>query len=71
MRVRNRGAGQEKCGRGKARHHAGKGRGTLVEITWTPVDATHEEIQTFNAHHDSMRNGWGGTLDKLAAYLKS
>ena len=25
--------------------------------------------QTFDAGHDSMRQGWGGTLDKLEAYL--
>ena len=25
--------------------------------------------RTFDAGHDSMRQGWGGTFDKLAAYL--
>ena len=47
------------------------GRGSLVEIVWPPVNPTPEKRAIFNAHHDSMRNGWGGSLDKLAAYLKS
>ena len=33
-------------------------------------DATDEEQKTFDAGHDSMRQGWGGTLDKLEGYVK-
>lgn len=51
--------------------HAGVGRGTLVEIVWTPVNPTPEELAMFNTHHDSMRNDWGGTLDKLTVHLKN
>jgi uncharacterized protein YndB with AHSA1/START domain len=38
-------------------------------IEWTPLNATHEEIATFNAAHDGMKQGWTGTFDQLDAYL--
>jgi uncharacterized glyoxalase superfamily protein PhnB/uncharacterized protein YndB with AHSA1/START domain len=40
-----------------------------VTIRWSPVDATEAEQKTFDAGHESMRQGWGGTLDRLAAHL--
>jgi uncharacterized protein YndB with AHSA1/START domain len=40
-----------------------------VTIRWSPHNATAEEQQTFDTSHDSMRQGWGGTLDQLVAYL--
>jgi uncharacterized protein YndB with AHSA1/START domain len=42
---------------------------TKVTIRWSPLDAMAEEQKTFDAAHDSMRGGWGGTFDRLAAYL--
>jgi uncharacterized protein YndB with AHSA1/START domain len=33
------------------------------------LNATAEEQKTFDSNHDSMRMGWGGTLDQLSAYL--
>jgi uncharacterized protein YndB with AHSA1/START domain len=33
------------------------------------LNATAEERKTFAGNHDSMRQGWTGTLDQLAAYL--
>jgi uncharacterized protein YndB with AHSA1/START domain len=42
---------------------------TKVTICWSPHNATEEERMTFDAGQDSMRQGWGGTLDQLAAYL--
>jgi uncharacterized protein YndB with AHSA1/START domain len=42
---------------------------TKVTIRWAPHDATDDERKTFDASHDSMRQGWGGTLDQLADYL--
>ena len=33
------------------------------------MQATAEERKTFDTNHDSMRQGWGGTMDQLAAYL--
>jgi uncharacterized protein YndB with AHSA1/START domain len=42
---------------------------TKLTIRWAPHNATSEEQKTFDASHDNMRQGWGGTLDQLAAYL--
>jgi len=42
---------------------------TGVTIRWSPINATQAEQKTFDAGHDSMRQGWGGTLDRLASYL--
>jgi uncharacterized protein YndB with AHSA1/START domain len=47
-------------------HGAGK---TKVTVRSSAYNATDAERRTFNAGHDSMRQGWGGTLDQLAAYL--
>jgi uncharacterized protein YndB with AHSA1/START domain len=42
---------------------------TRVTIRWQAYNATAEEQATFDAGHDSMRGGWGGTFDQLATYL--
>jgi uncharacterized protein YndB with AHSA1/START domain len=42
---------------------------TKLTIRWSPINPTAEEQKTFDAGHDSMRQGWGGTLDQLGAYL--
>jgi uncharacterized protein YndB with AHSA1/START domain len=42
---------------------------TKLTIRWAPHNATAEEQKTFDAGHDNMQQGWGGTLDQLAAYL--
>jgi uncharacterized protein YndB with AHSA1/START domain len=42
---------------------------TGVTLRWSPINASAEEQATFGAAHDSMRGGWGGTFDRLAAYL--
>jgi uncharacterized protein YndB with AHSA1/START domain len=42
---------------------------TKFAIRWAPHNATEEERKTFAASHDSMRQGWGGTLEQLTAYL--
>lgn len=44
---------------------------TEVCIEWAPHEATELESDTFTAGHDSMRGGWGGTLDRLATYLST
>jgi hypothetical protein len=41
----------------------------MLTIRWSPINATAEDQATFDAGHDSMRGGWGGTLDQLTAYL--
>jgi uncharacterized protein YndB with AHSA1/START domain len=42
---------------------------TRFTVRWSPHNATAEEQKTFDAGHDSMRQGWGGTLDKFADYV--
>jgi uncharacterized protein YndB with AHSA1/START domain len=42
---------------------------TQFSLRWTPYNATAEERKTFDGGHQSMTQGWGGTLDQLAAYL--
>jgi uncharacterized protein YndB with AHSA1/START domain len=42
---------------------------TKFTVRWAPHNATEEERKTFDAGHDSMRQGWGGTLDQLEGYL--
>lgn len=44
---------------------------TRFSVNWTPHNATADEQHTFDSNHDSMNQGWGGTLDQLAAYLLS
>ena len=45
------------------------GSKTKLTIRWLPHEASEEERKTFDASHDNMRQGWGGTLDQLADYL--
>ena len=40
--------------------------GTLLTIRGRPIDANEAEHRAFDAGHDSMRQGWAGTLDRLA-----
>ena len=47
--------------------HGGK---TVVTLKWSPLNATDEEIRTFNSAQPGMTHGWGGTFDQLAEYLK-
>lgn len=42
---------------------------TKFTVRWSPHNPTEEERRTFDAGHDSMRQGWGGTLDQLQTYL--
>lgn len=48
--------------------HAGIGRGTLVTIVATPVNATPEELKAFRDHMGSMSMGWSGSFDRLNVY---
>ena len=47
------------------------GSKTRFTVRWSPYEATEEERKTFDAGHDSMTQGWGGTMDQLVAFLKS
>lgn len=42
---------------------------TKFTVRWAAYNASEEERKTFDTSHDSMRMGWGGTIDQLAAYL--
>ena len=42
---------------------------TTVVIRWTPINPAQEEQKAFDASHESMKMGWGGSLDQLAEYL--
>lgn len=42
---------------------------TRFTVTWIPLNATSAEQAAFDAAHGAMEQGWGGTLDSLAAYL--
>ena len=42
---------------------------TKMQFIWGPVDATPEEIETFNASRDQHGAGWGGGFEILADYL--
>ncbi len=50
--------------------HAGIGRGTLVRLEWTPLNASDAERAAFKQMHGSMNQGWGGTFERLEMYLK-
>lgn len=42
---------------------------TLLTLRGAPINATEEETNTYHAHHESMRQGFGGTFEQLEAYL--
>ena len=42
---------------------------TTITVQWAPLNATKSEHKTFEAGHESMQQGWTGTLDQLADYL--
>jgi uncharacterized protein YndB with AHSA1/START domain len=42
---------------------------TTVTVSWVPLNPTPAERATFDAGRESMRTGWGGTFERLAAYL--
>ena len=42
---------------------------TTVTLKWLPLDATDEELRTFDGAHGGMTQGWTGTFEQLAEYL--
>jgi len=48
---------------------AEQGGKTLVTVNWVPFDSTDAERATFDAGRESMKMGWGGTLDQLGTHL--
>ena len=49
--------------------HAGKSRGTVVTVEARPFNGTKVQRDFFSAFHDSMRQGWTGTLEQLSELL--
>jgi uncharacterized protein YndB with AHSA1/START domain len=43
--------------------------GTDLKLTWTPVEYSEAALAMFAVQMDSMRGGWGGSLDKLQEWL--
>jgi uncharacterized protein YndB with AHSA1/START domain len=48
---------------------AAEGNKTKLTLQWHPLYATPQERATFDAGHDSMRQGWAGTFGQLTGYL--
>ena len=48
---------------------AEQGRGTLVTVSWHPINATDDERRVFEEGRASMQQGWTGTFEQLALYL--
>jgi uncharacterized protein YndB with AHSA1/START domain len=48
---------------------ADEGTATRVTLTWTPLNATEIERQTFAANMLSMNQGWTGSFEELDAFL--
>jgi uncharacterized protein YndB with AHSA1/START domain len=40
-----------------------------LNVRWSPHNATDVERKTFDSAHVGMQATWGGTFDRLAAYL--
>jgi uncharacterized glyoxalase superfamily protein PhnB/uncharacterized protein YndB with AHSA1/START domain len=43
---------------------------TTLTVRWRPHNASPAEQAAFDGAHVSMRNGWAGTFERLAAYLE-
>ncbi|MCA9062509.1 MAG: SRPBCC domain-containing protein [Planctomycetaceae bacterium] len=50
--------------------HAGIGKGTLVTIESRPLNGTQIQCDFFANFHGSLRQGWSGTLQQLAALFE-
>lgn len=43
---------------------------TAINVEWTPHNASDREREVFAEGHESMRQGWGGSLEMLAEWLE-
>jgi uncharacterized protein YndB with AHSA1/START domain len=46
-----------------------QGKKTRLTVRASAFEATDEEVRTFEEGRESMKAGWGGTIDQLEAYL--
>jgi len=49
---------------------AEQGGKTTLSLEWLPINATPEEIATFEAARAGMTQGWTGTFEQFTDYLK-
>ena len=42
---------------------------TTVTVNWLPYEASEVEWKTFDKGRESMKGGWGGTLDQLGTHI--
>jgi uncharacterized protein YndB with AHSA1/START domain len=42
---------------------------TAVTVHWLPYESDQDERRVFEAGRESMKGGWGGTMEQLTAYL--
>ena len=47
-----------------------QGKKTKVTVQWIPHEASDAERKTFDEGRESMKQGWGGTFEQFADYLK-
>jgi uncharacterized protein YndB with AHSA1/START domain len=47
-----------------------QGNATLLTLTWDPIEASDEEVDSFISIMSSMTGGWTGTFDQLEAFLR-
>ena len=52
----------------KIEPHAGIGRGCVITMTSTPLNASPAELQSFRDGTACMNQGWSGSFDRLAQY---
>ncbi|MBI2385881.1 MAG: SRPBCC domain-containing protein [Elusimicrobia bacterium] len=43
---------------------------TLISLYWAPIEASAVELKTFSDGMSGMNQGWGGSFDRLDAFLK-
>ena len=44
-------------------------QGKFLTLTWTPIEYTEAALAIFVQQMASMTGGWGGSFDKLEAWL--
>jgi uncharacterized protein YndB with AHSA1/START domain len=42
---------------------------TAVTVSWLPYESDEDERRVFDAGRESMKGGWGGTMEQLTSYL--
>ncbi len=50
-------------------HFQDLGPKTLISLYWRPIDASELELETFRDGMAGMSQGWGGSFDRLDAFL--